>query len=210
MENLEIPKNKGEKESNKYYENLLWQEAAEVSDIRRGLEARHQELYERIQVAQKRGVNLHEDELLRKEEQEYWRIQEKLGDLKKQEAFIQELLEKLASGSIDVKELQRFLIKPEENKEELSKKKRRILEEKKRLGIDPREILYDMYGEFGSEKMHLTTGRHLKRVKLGNAFLEDAAGEFFYRTTDTHGGKVNYGKRGPTYVSPSGKRIRKK
>jgi hypothetical protein len=64
-----------------------------------------------------------------------------------------------------------------------------------------------------SDPTRITTGRHLR--KLGSSQLQgleswkEAEELFYYLTADTHGGKVPHGKRGGSYVSKSGKRIRK-
>lgn len=192
------------------YEGLIWQEADEVSKLRAGLEQLANELYQTIQGKQGKA-NLYEEEQLRKTESEYWRIQKKLESLKETEDNLQRVLIDISDGKIDLPTLKKMFVKQIEGEATVSKRKQRILEEKKRLGFDPREIMSDMYGEFGVEKMHLTTGRNLRRVNLGSGVSSlDAGGEFYYRTSDTHGGKVAHGKHGPTYVSPSGKRIRKR
>jgi hypothetical protein len=60
---------------------------------------------------------------------------------------------------------------------------------------------------------HPTTGRHFKRLKAdqlqGIESWKEAEELFYYYTADTHGGKVKHGKRGGSYPSKSGKRIRK-
>jgi predicted extracellular nuclease len=157
------------------------------------------------------SLNLHEREIRRREEGMYWEMKEEIDKIKQEEDKLETMLINLSSGIADEEEIKSLIPAQNEEEKQLSKKKRRILEEKQRLGTDPREIINEMYGEFGSEKMHLTTGRHATGVKnLGNVDPLTAAAEFYYRTADTHGGKVDYGKRSDSYVSPSGRRIRKK
>jgi hypothetical protein len=102
----------------------------------------------------------------------------------------------------------------------IKKNKARRLEQLKAIREGNIELSFDSSG-FGYsyaprrsggsylEPNRLTTGRRATGVKNAGSSL-DAEGEFFYRTADTHGGKVGYGKNGVSYVSSSGKRIRKK
>lgn len=193
------------------YEQLLWDRANELAVVRQALQSRLDELDVEFKSAPLESLNLHQQEERRLREDEYWRIKEKLDGIKGQESQIEQALVSLAHGTADLSQIDKLVARPEEESPEtLPKRKQRILEEKQRLGIDPREIMADMYGEFGPEKMHLTTGRHAKRVKnLGLMTPEEAAAEFYYATTDTHGGKTRHGKKGDVYVSQSGKRIRK-
>jgi hypothetical protein len=64
-----------------------------------------------------------------------------------------------------------------------------------------------------SDPTRITTGNHLKRLGAyqlqGIGSADEAAERFYSLTADTHGGKVPHGKRGGSYVSKGGKRIRK-
>jgi len=195
----------------KELEQRLWAKAEELSEIRRGLAERMKELYAKINGGDVGGIGLQAEQLRANLENEYWRLDAKVNDIKELEAKIEVMLEGLDLGEANSEEIGNFLAEPEHEQEgeKLSRYKQRILEEKQRLGIDPREIRADMYDEFGSEKMHLTTGRNAGHRVKGTFNSTDAEKEFFSRTADTHGGKVEHGKKGDTYISKSGKRIRK-
>lgn len=198
-------------EKKKDYEERIWRRAEEFSMIRQALEARLKEMDELFLAKPTASLNLHESEERADEENEYWETKEKIDEIKSEEDRLEESLISLGQGTAVESDLE--ILVPAETEEEktISKRKQRILEEKKRLGLDPRGIMSEMYGEFGQEKMRLTTGRHAKGVKnLGSIDPLSAAYAFYHNTTDTHGGKVAHGKRGPSYVSSSGKRIRKK
>ena len=193
------------------YEELLWQRAQEFSIIRQALQQGLDELDKLFSERPLDSLNLHEQEVRRGEEKKYWETKEKIDEIKSEEDKLEEVLINLSSGDINEEEIKSLIPHQDEEERQLSKRKKKILEEKQRLGIDPRSIMSEMYGEFGPEKMHLTTGRHAGEVKnLGNIDPLTAATEFYYRTTDTHGGKVGYGKHSGSYVSPSGKRVRKR
>lgn len=213
MRNIEeIPRpNKISEKQKADFEKLLWKKAEELSEIRQALQVRLNELEQIFEKNPIESLNLHQVGIRRNQEGEYWRIKEKINDIKEQESQIEQALSDLDKGTADMSQIEKLTALPkQENSEALSKRKQRILEDKQRMGIDPREIMADMYGEFGSEKMHLTTGRNVKMVKnLGQVTPEGAANEFFHATTDTHGGKTKHGKKGDVYVSKSGKRIRK-
>lgn len=65
-----------------------------------------------------------------------------------------------------------------------------------------------------SDPTRITTGRHLRRLGpsqlAGVSSPEEASERFYNLTADTHGGKVRHGKRSGSYVTPGGKRVRKK
>ena len=138
----------------------------------------------------------------------YREICEKLQDIGDKEEEITQALLGLDEGLIDEEALQR-LAPPVQETEQTSKRKKRIMEEKQRLGIDPREAAWDIDVEFCSNPTKLTTGRSQTRV-TGNIDSFVAEGEFFYRTADTHGGKVQNGKRRNYYTTTGGKRVRKR
>ncbi len=195
-----------------HYEGLLWAKAGELAVVRKALATRKEELERIFTERPNEKLNLHELDARRGEEDEYFRINAKIQEIERQEKEIEDMLSDFDQGKLDALRIESLARGPDISDErKLSKKRQRILEEKQRLGMDPREIMADMYREFGSEKMHLTTGRNLSRVRnLGQMTPEQAASEFFYRTTDTHGGKTEHGKKGDTYISPGGKRIRKR
>lgn len=198
-------------EKTKEYEEALWQRAEEFSVIRRALQQELEKLDKLFIERPLSSLNLYEKEKRGHEEKRYWEIKAEIEKIIAEENKLEDVILRLTANSITENEITHML--PEQNEEQraLSKRKKRILEEKQRLGIDPRGVMNEMYGEFGSEKMHLTTGRHVHAVKnLGSVDPLFAAAEFYYRTTDSHGGKVDYGKKSDSYVSPSGKRIRKK
>ncbi|MEK7117898.1 MAG: hypothetical protein AAB861_03955 [Patescibacteria group bacterium] len=193
------------------YEALLWQRAEEFAVVRGALQQRIDELEKIFAERPTSTLNLHEEVARREEEKEYWETKAEVKKIREQEDAIQKCLEDLDKNIVNSSELQTLLPTQTAEEKVVSKRKQRILEEKKRFGLDPRSIMDNMYAEFGMEKMHLTTGRHATGVKnLGSVDPLTAAAEFYYRTTDTHGGKVAYGKRSASYVNSSGKRIRKK
>ncbi|MEK9154686.1 MAG: hypothetical protein AAB596_01270 [Patescibacteria group bacterium] len=194
------------------YESALWQKAEELSSNRIELEEKSKTLYDALN-------NKKSDADSMDKEKNYWQAEKKLNTIKEQEDIIQKLLERLTDGLIEKEEIEEILSsyqkeseKPKESKESkneenaLSKKKQRILEEKEKTGIDPRGDQFSSK-EFGQEKMRLTTGRRAKSIK--NIDTQNALNEFIYRTSDTHGGKGAI-KKGDTYISKSGKKIRKK
>ncbi len=156
-----------------------------------------------------RSLNLHERDVLNEKEAEFWRIEGKLQEIIKFEDQVQQALQQIEEGTINESALKSIAPPIQKKTEQLSKRKARILEEQQRIGLDSREIAYDMYAEFGYQPTtHLTTGRHQKRIK-GNLNSLTAGNEFFHRTADTHGGKVNHGKKSDYFTNASGKRIRK-
>lgn len=198
-------------ENTKELEDALWARAEEFSTVRQALEAKAKELEEIFEHEPIESLNLHETQVRAEEEREYWETKSEINKIKEEENKLEQALVDLGAGVANIEEIKYLIPVQDEEENKLSKRKRAILEEKKRLGIDPRQIMSEMYGEFGTEKMRLTTGRHVKTVKnLGTVDPLFAASEFYYRTTDSHGGKVDYGKRSASYVSKSGKRIRKK
>jgi hypothetical protein len=65
--------------------------------------------------------------------------------------------------------------------------------------------------QHGSDPYRLTSGRHIKGIagRSQHGFSPfKAADTFFYYSTDTHGGKVEAGKRSYR-IAPGGRRIRK-
>lgn len=105
----------------------------------------------------------------------------------------------LESGQLSEKELRKLV--EQDGEQVLSKKKRAIQKERRFLeqqGLNPDEPsplgLDDSSRlDYSSQPNHLTTGRHARKVQNPDPF--DPAGDFFYRTADTHGGKVGHGKQ---------------
>jgi len=192
------------------YEERLWHRADELMEMRASMTSRRDELYAEIQTMRAKALNLHEKDVVAQKETEYWRIHAKIEDIEKLENQLEAALEKLDAGQISQEELDKLIPQPQKQTPQLSKRKRRILEEMQQLGLHPSEIAWGMYGEFGSNPTRLTTGRHQTGIKA-NFDPMFGASEFFYRTADTHGGKVAHGKKGRNYfTSASGKRIRKR
>ena len=192
------------------YEPLLWQRAEELSALRTQMKECQQDVYQQTSEMKSRLLNLHEHDVLNEKEAEFWRIEKKLQEIATLEDQVQQALQSLEEGTIGESALQSIAPHLPKETEQLSKRKARILEEQQRLGLDPREVAYDMYAEFGYQPTtHLTTGRHQKRIK-GNLNSLTAGDEFFHQTADTHGGKVSYGKKSTYFTNASGKRIRKR
>ncbi|MDP4000949.1 MAG: hypothetical protein Q8P83_01805 [bacterium] len=199
------------------YEQRLWSRADELASIRVGLQERLDELFEIISSGAVEGLGLYREQQLTLKQLESTRIREKLNVLELTEAQVQKLLLGLENGSVSAEEVERFL-GPSQNQQKTSKRKQRIQEEREKLGIDPREIMFDSYGSFrvfgegdySKDTQHLTTGRHARKIK--NLPQGTQAGEaenaFYHATTDTHGAKVKKHKRND-YLTQGGKRIRK-
>jgi len=190
-------------------EQRLWQRAEEAAQQRTQLTVQQQNLYEEIDQMKKRNLNLHEKDQLALKEGAYWSLSAALEKLTVLDTAIETGLLQLSDGSLDKRSLGKIL-PPQKSGPMLSKRKRRILEERERLAkLNKEHFITDVAGVSIPETRHLNTGRHATGIK-GNFDTLGAADEFFYRTTDTHGGKVGYGKDGRTLPSKSGKRIRKK
>jgi hypothetical protein len=195
------------------WEQELWQQAEQVSIEMSGLEDKAADLYGQISILEK--GNLHErEQLLPPKDAEYWKTQKRLEELKQRENNIQMALEQVSAGTMTADKMSELLVGDSgtqalENSV-LSKKKRALLEEKKKLladGID--EYLAPLESGVGT---HLSTGRHAKKVTVGNNTM-DPAGDFFNKTADTHGGKVAYGKGKSNinaFTTAKGTKIRKK
>jgi hypothetical protein len=195
------------------WEQELWQQAEQVSTEITGLEEKAADLYGQISILEK--GNLHErEQLLPPKDAEYWKAQKRLDELKQRENNIQLALEQVSAGTMTADKMSELLTEDSSTQalenSELSKKKRALLEEKKKLlaeGID--DYLAPLGNGVGT---HLSTGRHAKRVTVGNNTM-DPAGDFFAKTADTHGGKVAYGKGKSNinaFTTAKGTKIRKK
>lgn len=205
------------KEQQSRFENLLWEEAAHLSATKEALQNRQQEIFRLLNQTN----SIKDVQERRKLEDEYWGIPDSLQAVQDKESEIQNSLLRITEGSISESELNSFF-PPEKEEVKLSKRKARMLEELQAIKKGASGIIFNNSG-FGytlgywesagsfAEPNRLTTGRHAKRLK-GSFSTDSAAGEFFDRTADTHGGKVNYGKesRGQYYTSSSGRRIRKR
>jgi hypothetical protein len=208
-EDVDLPKPvQQESPLSRKYKPLLWQRAGKLQSLRNSLQDHQMKLYGQIEEMQNRHLNLYEQEQMGKKELEYWRIQEKMEDITNMEDEIVQAIESLEDGTASEEGLQEIAPPPVKETEELSKKKKRMQEEEERLGISQAEIDWDLDVAFGPNPTRLTTGRNRKRLK-GSYNLDVAADEFFYQTTDTHGGKVKHGKRGGSYVGSGGRRVRK-
>jgi|GEM_PF-3152644 len=169
------------------------------------------ELYQKFENmhGQKFGVPKY---LIEEAEENYWRVAEKVQDLEERINGMVDAIDRFENGEIPEEDLEEFLPQEEAEPEKISKRKQAIAREEerlKKLGIDPREVEFDIHVMgFGADPYRFSTGKHQKRVG-GNMDLGGATVAFFDSTVDTHGGKVSYGKRGNFYKSKSGKRIRK-
>jgi hypothetical protein len=189
------------------YEPRLWQKAEELMNIRIPLVERCQELYDKLTtINNSPQVNLFQRD---ETDTKYRNTLEQIGIIQEQENLIQEALEKLEQSQIEEEELEKIVPHEQQDTEEISRRKRKRIEEMEKLGVDPREIDYFMHREFNSNPTKLTTGRHQKSIH-GNLSTRDAEQEFYYRTTDTHGGKAPPGNKGDSYTTASGKRVRKR
>lgn len=197
---------------------MLWQRAEELSEERNRLSDESAYLY--TDLEEKRRARSHADEESMKKEKRYWELGERMREIEAEEAEIQNLLEKISENVVTENDLERIRMlttlrrkKASPTKSEGKKKKETKITQSKSSQTEEFNALEDIFGNSGSvnDPNRLTTGRHAKRVK-GNISVTDAEGEFFHRTADTHGGKVDYGKKKEkdTYVSRSGKRIRKR
>lgn len=217
MENIKNPQVK-----KVYYEKRLWEKAEELSELRVRLQKEPDDLYTQVQNKDVNAIGLHAEELLRALQAKYFETLEEIDEVKAEENELQSALEAVDAGKIDEKFLIDLVGKEEGPK--LSRRKKRIFEERQRSGVDPRsgDLVKDPYGlaidtyivkQQGVGSNKLTTGRHAKGISgnLGSGSWDSKEIErkFFESTQDTHGGKVKYGKDGKSYVSNSGKRIRK-
>lgn len=203
------PGNEPSHYSPEQYDSLLWEKAEELSQMRGPLNEYHIQLAEEISAMYDSQLNLHEKEVLRDKVAEYNRIATKLQDITVQEDRVTQALESIEAGEIDIVTLRDLLPPPIEQNAQMSKRRRRMIEERAALGVDPRELEWDLYLEFGSNATRLSTGRRKTKI-TGNYDSWIAEGEFYYQTADTHGGKVRRTGARNYYTNASGKRIRKR
>lgn len=209
---IEFKKQKDIDSKKEYYEKRLWDEAEHLEETRNALLERQKLLYGKLNDS---ANPIKDFDLRRKMEDEYWNISKSLEAVAQKENQIQSLLEQLNKGNIEESKLKGlFPYEDQTEKDRITKNKAHRLEQL-------RAIREGNTGDFGYDDVprrsggsylepnRLTTGRHATGVKNVGSSL-DAEGEFFYRTADTHGGKVDYGKNGVSYVSSSGRRVRKK
>lgn len=213
-------------------ETKFWVKAGELSSRREDCKNQQDELEKKISELKKKGLNLHTEQVVGEMERQYWRLGAIIDSIKTLEFQLEEGLEKLQKGSLTYNDLDFFgLSLSEESEGKLSKKKaairkdeeryRKILKERgvseEDLQLDP--IFYSLSGDIGPthvpggpNETRLTTGRNLRKIK-STANLQfnpfNAESEFYHRTADSHGGKVGHGKKGDSYVSKGGKKIRK-
>lgn len=219
------PQEEGGEKLRTKYEPLLWQRADELAEERQEIEERHNALYEEAASLRAGRLGPFEKETLGEKEKEYWELEAKIRDIKGQENAVEEALLGLADGKINEEDLKNIL--PEqtgEEKQKVSKRKQRILEQKERdrqnaerwgvLGMEdnpllPKEDSMFIHKPLGANPTQITTGQKRKNLK-GSIDPGEAEGLFYEQTKDTHGGKSGRHVE-DAYIDPkSGKRIRKK
>src|SRR3989344_853209 len=190
-------------------EDFLWKKAESLQQVRTDLEKKINILETEIASMRSRRLNLHEQNVLGKKEDEYQILTPQLNQKKQEEEEIQEKLIDLEYGMMSAK-IKNEIIHAVEGDEIVSKRRQKIEEEQSRiqkeLNITDERYAAQIARKGGQQGTHLTTGRHATQIK-GNIDSASAAEEFYHRTADTHGGKVSYGKR--SKKSTSGKTIRK-
>ena len=188
--------------------NFLRKEVESLRQEKTDLEKRVSTLETEIADMWNRHLNLHEQDVLGKKEDEYQMLTPQLNQKKQEEEEIQKKLVDLEYGMMSAEIKDKIIKAIRENSDILSKKKQKIEEEKNRIlnnmtgnrVINDRE-LKEQLSKIAAESAHkggqqgrLTTGRHATHIS-GNIDSANAAEEFYHKTTDTHGGKVGYGKR---------------
>ena len=159
-------------------------------------------LYDEIQQIRTGNPNLHRLQIQANKEKEYWDLQEKLQELSNRIGEIESVIGLYDSGEFSLTDAMSSLGVVQEAPR-LSKKKIAIQREREflnRAGISPDSTMpVDLSFISGTSlgvmknPTHITTGRHQRTVK--NPDPMDPQGDFFYRTADTHGGKVGHGKK---------------
>lgn len=200
-----------------HWENTLYSFLALLEEDKNEVTAMANDMYTQIQAGLKSRPNLHQMEVLNKREKEYWNLQETINATSEQIKKIEESLMLMESGKLSESELKQLIdsLMPStlegEEETKLSKKKRAILrdqefnEKHKQQGVTD-DFNFDYYAKTAHNPNHLTTGRHLNKVKnLGSVSVEDAEATFFYYTADTHGGKVGHGKERYKHKTKGGK-----
>jgi hypothetical protein len=192
--------------------DILWEKAVNLSDgILPGLETYKNELFSTVQnMRSQLGIPSFKIE---EAETDYWRVSDKVQILEEEISKILSTLSDFSEGKVNETKLREMLPQEEKDLEKLSKRKKAIIKEEDRLkemGIDSREVAFEKHiTSFGADSYRFTTGRHQKKVH-GDLDVYSAADDFFYRSTDTHGGKVDHGKgRRDSYYTSGGKRVRK-
>jgi len=190
-------------------EDFLWKKAESLQQARTDLEKKINILETEIANMRSRRLNLHEQDILGKKEDEYQILIPQLNQKKQEEEEIQKKLVDLEYGIMSA-EIKNEIIHAVEGDEIVSKRRQKIEEEQSRiqkeLNITDERYAAQIARKGGRQGTHLTTGRHATDIK-GNIDSASAAEEFYHRTADTHGGKVSYGKR--SKKSTSGRTIRK-
>ncbi|TSC70432.1 MAG: hypothetical protein CEO12_366 [Parcubacteria group bacterium Gr01-1014_46] len=205
-----------------FYEEKIWQKAEELSSTRVGLIRESEEIFAQVQSGNVGAIGLEAKEKSSQLQVKYFGLLSQVEEIKKQETILEEALTRVNNNDIDEEYLDELL---SVEKEKLSKRKQRIMEERAVTGVDPRsgDIVGGLYGgkidsyivkTTASDPRRITSGHHAKRIKgnLGSGSFgdKDIERQFFVATQDTHGGKAGYGKKGKTYISSTGKVIRKK
>lgn len=191
------------------WSDLLWEKAADLAESRKAITSVVNAIFEELG---NKGKNMHPRDKVDREN-EYWQYMKQLDEVKKEEQALEDALVEVGSGTVLEEKLMELLDIPKKQTEEkLSKKKRKEREFYERLMNDPRmrdaidlgivpPLRRSRWRGFGGyseapQTTHLTTGRHATDVKnLGTVTPEQAEEEFYYKTADTHGGKVDYGKK---------------
>ena len=180
------------------WEGLLWQRAEEISGLRTTLKDIEETLFQEVESMKRRPLNLHEKDILAEKEAAYWKASQERHRAEEEETRLEQALRDIANKVVNVQVLQTLVKIPTQEERRISKRKARILEERERLAKLEKErsnLIFDPLAVGEAQQVtHLTTGRHATGIK-GSINPADAEREFYYRTTDTHGGKVGHGKK---------------
>ena len=191
-------------------EDFLWKKAESLQQARIDLEKKISILETEIANMRSRRLNLHEQDVLGKKEDEYQILTPQLNQKKQEEEEIQKKLIDLEYGMMSA-EIKNEIIHAVKGDDVISKRRQKIKEEQSRiqkeLNIIDGRYAAQIARKGGQQGTHLTTGRHATQIK-GNIDTTKAEEEFYRKTTDTHGGKVAYGKR--QRKDAGGRTIRKK
>jgi hypothetical protein len=157
-----------------HYSEKLWKKAEELSSLRKKLQVELGVLYDRIQRKDVPAIGLEADRLLRELEGNCRAVEEEIEEVRRHEDELEKAIEAVDTGEIDEEKLVTLIGK--EDGPKLSKRKQRILEERKRTGVDPRsgDIVSDPYGfkidsyivkNYGPGSNRITTGHHANGIK---------------------------------------------
>lgn len=186
------------------WEENLYNLLAEREAERDFLYAQANQLYDEINEGHSHNPNLHQIQVLGQQEAKYWRMQEQATQAGVTVREVEAAIELAQTGRLSEAEYHRLVDNPSDQPA-LSKRKQAIKREEeflKKVGIIDDTNTDSSYLPGFSDSLitdktnptRLTTGRHAKNIKT-NADSYSAVDEFFYRTADTHGGKVGHGKQ---------------